>query len=598
MSYERARERVVHRYYQSWLESSVGFRAAREGDGPQSDRFHLDGTALRDSNDKTLIAFAQLGCLRLHAKRGTVSLISTSRQYVLAEATKTISLNPRHENHDHGDELWFGNASLPRSEGVSENALTPGTYIATAPDGANHSAPALVVNDIAFDSRYSHFGYAGNGVNFYCGVPIVTVSGIPIGVYSITDDKPRNGLTPQELRFMQDIAIVVMDHLETVQNDSARFRGEKLVLGLGQFVQGESTTFQNGNSSSSDSVGSKSPKTHVLSEDVDEETVTRFKGLTITAANPALLKDHDKQNKDRIQRPSDDAQTMNTLKSVAHGRTKSSGDIGLKKEQKDESNQSSTVLVLDNNNSVDAINSSQPQKVEEVFSRAANILRECAAADGVVFYDAVSNNFAKGPGTSNYAETRESGSSDENTSTDRSSEYSDRSTSASSGLSDNGQPLHVLSSRGRRSRMLGYSLDISSGSTATSNTIKTLALSEQSLRRFIRRYPQGKMFYFSEDGEVSSDSDQSTSSSQRGRPAERDANGRYEEGKSSSSSVSIAAELIQIVPGARSVLWLPLWDFAKQRWSAGSFLWSRRPDRLLCAQEDLIYLRTFGCCST
>ncbi|KAJ9602373.1 hypothetical protein H2200_013228 [Cladophialophora chaetospira] len=598
MASERARERAVHKYYQSWLESSVGNKA-NAGSG-ELRRFHQDGTSLSASKDKALIAFAQLGCLRLNAKRGIVTLLSTSRQYILAEATKTISLNAEHVNHDPGDELWFGNASLPRSQGISESALAPGMYTATGPDGGEHTAPAFVINDIMLDSRYSNRGYAGNGVRFYCGVPIVTTSGYAIGVYTVTDEKPREGLTSQELRFMQDMASVVMDHLETVQNDSARFRGESLVVGLGRFIQGESTIYQD-RSQSSDSPATLENGKVDLPVQHTEATAVQFRGMTITSADPSLLRDRDKSKKGRLRRSSVTEETMNTLDPPFQ--TDANPGNEDKRQLNEAAQPRSSTLVLEDKGPADKLDSSQPQDIEQLFSRAANILRECAGADGVVFYDAVSNNFAKGPGLSSSADVRNpsakaraaSESSGENTSTDNMSDYSDRSTSASSGFSDDGQPVHLLSSRGRRTRMLGYSLDVSNDSTATVNTIETLGLTEQSLRRFIRRYPHGKTFCFSQDGEVSSDSDQTNSLSGISA-AEHHPEGYTKDAKVRKSSKSVAKELIHVVPGARSVVWLPLWDFTKQRWSVGTFLWSRNPERLLSAQEDLTYLRTFGSC--
>ena len=56
----------------------------------------------------------------------------------------------------------------------------------------------------------------------------------------------------------------------------------------------------------------------------------------------------------------------------------------------------------------------------------------------------------------------------------------------------------------------------------------------------------------------------------------------------------IAKELIKVVPGARNVIFFGLWDFSRARWSAGCFVWSSRPERLLNAQEDLVYMKAFA----
>lgn len=56
----------------------------------------------------------------------------------------------------------------------------------------------------------------------------------------------------------------------------------------------------------------------------------------------------------------------------------------------------------------------------------------------------------------------------------------------------------------------------------------------------------------------------------------------------------IAKELIKVVPGARNIIFLGLWDFSRARWSAGCFVWSSRPERLLHAQDDLVYVKAFA----
>ena len=214
-------------YYQAWLESSVGYKASEMQ--ISSTRFHADGSRLKASKDKALTSFAQLGRLRLNTKRGVVTLIASIRQYILAEATQTLSLVSADADDSDDDELWFGNASLPRSQGISEFALYPEDYTAHGPNGTTHTAPAFVINDITLDEKFSQQGYAGNGVTFYCGVPIISKAGFTIGAYTVTDDKPRDGLTPKELRFMHDMASTVVQYLDTVRGEAARFRGEKMV---------------------------------------------------------------------------------------------------------------------------------------------------------------------------------------------------------------------------------------------------------------------------------------------------------------------------------------------------------------------------------
>ncbi|KAK8092309.1 uncharacterized protein PG998_014992 [Apiospora kogelbergensis] len=49
-----------------------------------------------------------------------------------------------------------------------------------------------------------------------------------IGAYAVPDERPRHGLTIEELQFMQGVAQAVMEHLELVQDRVDRFKGERI----------------------------------------------------------------------------------------------------------------------------------------------------------------------------------------------------------------------------------------------------------------------------------------------------------------------------------------------------------------------------------
>ncbi|KAI1625779.1 hypothetical protein EDD37DRAFT_625553 [Exophiala viscosa] len=586
---ESARGREVLRYYQAWLDSAVGYNQSTQS--PGTEQYHADGSRLRGSNDKALIAFAQLACLRLGAKRAIVTLVSESREYIIAEATKTLSFVSERGGHDEGDDLWFGNASMPRSEGMSQDALTPDHYTSADSDGQSLTTPALAVNDIRLDDRYRHLGFAGAGVTFFCGVPIISKAGVPIGVFNVTDDKPRNGLTRSELEFLREMSKIVMTHLEYSRNDVARSRGETMVNGLGRFLTGKSSLSDKG-----DPQAQQQERAEYPDQKSDSVPAKRnFLGMTITDADPRILRD-EMANESRPEVLSSGRPIVSANKApisvTGQHHSPNLGDGKGFSPGKSSKNTGHSVRPTGPGNATDAAG-----EIQKIFTRAAKILRECTSADGVVFYDAVSSNYAKRPDIADhqkqYADTeRERDVTNDESSSDSQDSLSSRSSSTDSAGSDNDQRPHMLSSKGTKCEILGYSLDVSIDSTSNARSIESLRLTESGLRRFIRRYPNGKIFYFTPDGNISASEDDSASylggglSTHRDRTARRNAKLR--------STRAIADELIRIVPGARNVLWLPLWDFSKQRWSAGTFLWSRRPDRLIAAQDDLAYLTTFG----
>lgn len=209
-STELARQRDLNKYYQPWLDSK---KLKTVPDNVGSD----EAPTARCSHDTTLTALAQLAALRLNVKRGMISLIDSSSQIILAEATQTLSLvdERRHAPEDH---LWLGNVSLPRDDCMDQEVFGVTATFKDA-EGRDVHFPALIVNDTLEDVRFKYRRYVTSnpGVRFYAGVPITTKQGHAIGVYAVSDMKPRpQGLTLDEVQFMEDVAQIVTNHLERV----------------------------------------------------------------------------------------------------------------------------------------------------------------------------------------------------------------------------------------------------------------------------------------------------------------------------------------------------------------------------------------------
>lgn len=120
---------------------------------------------------------------------------------------------------------------------------------------------------------------------------------------------------------------------------------------------------------------------------------------------------------------------------------------------------------------------------------------------------------------------------------------------------------------------------------------------ERVLRTLLKRYPHGKVFNFDHDGSFSSsDSD----NAYLGKDLEPDSGPRRfstHDGKARRKRITREAEaaaLLSAFPGARSIFWFPLWDQNRERWYAGSLVWSTSATRILCRTEDLTYLAAFG----
>jgi GAF domain-containing protein len=133
------------------------------------------------SRDKSLTAFAQLAAFRLDVRRCMISLIDSNRQYILAEATKTVSLFQAQAERPE-DEVWLGNAVLNKTDAVCYHTFSS-TYTAKEKNGDTLTAECMVVPDCRLDPRFADKDYVVSepGVRFYAGVPIITKAGHRIG---------------------------------------------------------------------------------------------------------------------------------------------------------------------------------------------------------------------------------------------------------------------------------------------------------------------------------------------------------------------------------------------------------------------------------
>lgn len=158
----------------------------------------------RPSPDRALTAFAQLATLRLNCRRSFISFFDRSNQYIVAEATRSLSLETLDASQQ-GDEIKYGVCSLPWEFGLCR-------YTVSVPDSltdTDKDVSAFVVNDCSKDERLNHMPFVRSGFRFYAGVPIVSPAGHKIGSYCVVDDQPRSGITDDELSFLKDMATTV-----------------------------------------------------------------------------------------------------------------------------------------------------------------------------------------------------------------------------------------------------------------------------------------------------------------------------------------------------------------------------------------------------
>jgi len=196
--------------------------------------------------DTTLAAFAQLVALRLNTTRALISLINHTSQYILVEATQNSPLvsDQAETTTGVGDGLLFGRTTFPRSLGLCGNAIES---LPTSPrespislQEASWRPSPLVINDVLHSEQFSQrpFAMSHPSVRFFAAMPISTTSGVSVGAVSVMDEKPRLGLSQVEVEFLRDISVAIMAHLEMARCNEGHKRSEKMIKGLGVFMEG------------------------------------------------------------------------------------------------------------------------------------------------------------------------------------------------------------------------------------------------------------------------------------------------------------------------------------------------------------------------
>ncbi|RDW67494.1 putative sensor histidine kinase/response regulator [Aspergillus mulundensis] len=502
----------------------------------------------QSSQDTTLTALAQLGALRLNVQRCMISLFDRRTQYILTEATRTLSLQDDRVHLD-GDALWLGSSVIRKEDGICHFCCQDSVLNARQ---CETDAPcAFVVPDLTKDDRFNQRQYVVKAphLRFFAGVPIRSRRGIAIGAFSVSDGKTRpGGLSPLEVRFMADTAAAIMNHLEMVRSHEQNRRGANMIAGLGNFVEGGIFP--------SSSIRRKSR----LNVEVDnEEAEDKEEPLR----NSALLSRHSQPRselavKDRITREKSPAP------SESKELTPPYAPSTPKRKRENEVTLTSGT--------------------REIFGRAARILQQSLDVQGVAFYDASVKSYA--------GLVR---NTDDRPSDGESSSGSSEAPEASASDSDNPATGHSTTDTDdfSTSDVLGYSLEDPEQPMG--------AMRETFLRSLLRNYPQGAIFNVDENGSISSsegsDSSSGTSVSREIMYRRHEApkvQRRWKQQKRHRLTLKEENKwLLKIFPSARCITLFPLWDSRRNRWFSGLFLWTKSP-RSFSLGGELAYLYAFS----
>lgn len=591
---EGMRAREVFRYLEPWesnIRSTIVARPARDNNRDGNEGKDATPAPLEPANDWTpvgcedtaLASFAQLGALRLDVQRCMISLVSKDQEIILAESTRTLSLQSDLV-HAADDSLWLGTTSFPRAEGMASIAIkhwkkTRDIRGPPLEDDHYHtdgiSAHWHIISDLKQrkDLHNRLFIKCAKKLRFYAAVPIRTPAGTVIGSYAVLDDKPHFGISDRQLEFMEDIADTVMGHLEAKRATMQRERGDRLVKSLALFNGGKTSLREwwlANHSRQQRGEGQRRRRRSTSEEQIREDRADEEFGQTYRAqdldSRGRLIK-HTTESHDfnpgtsigeasQGQAPYDDAQSVIETTHNTHTHSMVIGEDNAATM----ANPDTHVEALDGDAHVTL---KKPEgfdlghEIEGVFSRSSNLLREALNAEGVLFVD---TDFprSKRQRRGRYKKGKPEGGASDNESSTTSATVTETEPDSGKENNETTPSLSAVSDSLKHSpcTLLGFSTKIKSSIRGFRPSQKHSSLPKSLMNRLLRRYPHGKVFNFHDGRTLSS------SSGGEGSTYSRDSliSESVPKAKAKSKEAQDASALAELVSEPRSVAFLPLWD--------------------------------------
>ncbi|PYH92924.1 hypothetical protein BO71DRAFT_11876 [Aspergillus ellipticus CBS 707.79] len=573
VSFSTSREREFYRYLPPYHLHTHALQHI-DRDTPRTD------IVARSSPDAVLTAFAQLGTLRLDAKRAIISLFGRHEQHILTEATRTLSLQDD-TDHKASDELWVGSCTMAYDRSFCR-------ALWDVPQAGDDAHAPLIVPDLTQHEEFKdHPDVQGHPkVQFLACSPIVSPKGIVIGAYTVLDDQPHPPLDAGLMKFLTDVSSTVMNYLEATRARSQHLRSERMIVGIGSLLEGKGSLRNSWIDATHDarSPGDEKDLEGHVNQQQQERQIAEgvmqamgrhgdqgslpFRPLNFnTTRDPKAISQEAQQQSLANSKVSarDHFKARPRYKRAAHATMSADDEEPRKQTPKD----------------------NYMMQVKETFSRAANIIRESMQVEAAVFFDAnfgsqqsLAGNLKFDPESSSMESCS---SSDEGAKTRK---VVTRQEVSAEAQAENSGKLTV-----DPCKVLGFA---TSGYASVSNQYlgdNKVALSETFLEGLLRRYPRGKIFNFGEDGSMSSDD----TSDGIFKSIQRSGGKKY---KKTHKAIlrQDAATLLQIAPNARSIAFSPLWDSHKERWYSGSLSWTSSPHRIFTTNDELAFLFAIGNC--
>ncbi|KAH7246104.1 hypothetical protein BKA59DRAFT_187191 [Fusarium tricinctum] len=555
---EAARERESYKYGASLLNDITD--SPSEGASQSSGQNTPTGNEKQNnditeqevaSRDTVLASLAQLGLWRTGTDRALISLFDRNHQYVVAETTQRSSLAPgsMRPDDDNG-EFWLYPRTFPRQLSVCDRALMAETK---CPSTVDNELPLTLIPDLAMDARLSKIPHPLSEcpARFYAAVPIRSPAGVDIGVYCVVDPEPREAETwsPKDTQALREISSNIMHYLRSKSVGDAYRRSVRMTRGIGSFVERESTMAGWKAGTSSPAFHDDATREGALNS--EQQALQRFRDLSLQNASSVNTQTH----------PNTEAETIAVSSRYAEEAELSNASSPSKPTKKSDAN-------------------SKENAMANIFSRAANLIREGIEIEGVLFLDA---NFDASVMESTLQQS------------------ASNSTPVSSSSSDEDMPEGFGYDKDPCCGILGFATSTSSSINSDPGSNLHAAMPSKLLAALLRRYPAGKIFNFDENGGLlssGSSEEDFCPSVYKNDAVEGSATATPSKKQRPWSRVSEGLSLYKVFPGARSVAFVPVWDPKRDRWLAGGFVYTQTPTRSFTIEGELSYLRAFGMLAT
>lgn len=191
-----------------------------------------------------LTAVTQNGALRMNCDRAFVSLIDSSTQYILAEATRSISIRDATNFAHPQDALFLGVQNLNKEYGICPQSVAIFTDRTGRRAINTHAVVAdttrYVIRDLREMDQYKHCPYVVGFPHMvsYAEVPVKSASGHILGTYCVMDNKIRDDFFHDStIDILNDIAACITEQLELHAIKQESGRGVQMMRGLSEFIE-------------------------------------------------------------------------------------------------------------------------------------------------------------------------------------------------------------------------------------------------------------------------------------------------------------------------------------------------------------------------